>query len=276
MAASILDEIVAYKRTFLEAAQGKQPLSDIKKMASDAPPARGFRKSLETSDEWPVRVIAEVKKGSPSKGVIRDDFDPLIIAESYAEHGAAAISVLTDEHYFLGHLDFLTAIHDHLPATPLLRKDFTIGEYQIYEARASGASAILLIAAILDKHQLRDYRQLAESLGMDALTEVHLEKEADLVAELGARLIGINNRNLHDFSVDLAHTERIINLLGAGGASDEFLFVAESGIRSGQDVIRLKDAGARAILVGETFMREREPGGALQRLLQEALSAQDT
>ncbi len=274
MAASILEEIVAYKKEFVEAARRVRPLESLKNEVLSVPPVASFRISVGSQDEFPVRVIAEVKKGSPSKGIIRQDFDPIAIANSYAENGAAAISVLTDEHFFHGHLDYLRSISASLPHTPLLRKDFTIDEYQIYEARAAGASAILLIAAILDRHQLQGFRDLAESLGMDALTEVHLESEADLVTEIGTRLIGINNRNLHDFSVDLTQTQKVIQLIGSGAT--DFLFVAESGIANAEDVVTLQQAGAHAVLIGETFMREKHPGDGLRRLLEESRDLQNT
>jgi indole-3-glycerol phosphate synthase len=211
------------------------------------------------------RVIAEVKKASPSKGVIRNDFDPVWIAETYADHGAAAISVLTDEHYFQGHLDFLSEIHHNVPRVPLLRKDFTIDEFQIYEAREAGASAILLITAILDKHQLVDFRHLAEELGMAALTEVHTEAEADIAAEYGARLIGINNRDLETFEVEIARTGVIVSLLG--GRNPEFTFVGESGIFTHEDAMKMARYGCDAVLVGESLMRQKNPGEALKTLL---------
>jgi indole-3-glycerol phosphate synthase len=268
--AVILDEIVAYKREFVAHSKARLPLEELKSRMADAPPVADFRAAITKRVKLP-NVIAEIKKASPSKGVIRPDFRPREIAESYIEHGASALSVLTDEEFFQGHLDYLREIHTAFPSVPLLRKDFTIDEYQIYEAREAGASCILLIVAILDKYQLTDYRQLAEELGMAALTEVHLEKEADLAAEYGARLIGINNRDLRTFDVDLSTTERIVRLLG--GPSPEFTFVAESGIGRPEDVVYLTKLGVDAMLIGESFMRAESPGRALAELMDAASEA---
>lgn len=261
----ILDKIVAYKREFVAQRKRAVPLAEIKSRALDLPAPPDFRAAIRRGPEEDLNVIAEVKKASPSKGIIREDFDPIRIAIDYAEHETDAISVLTDEEFFKGHLDYLRRIRAEVEEVPLLRKDFTIDEYQIWEAREAGAAAILLIAGILDRYQLVDYRQLAEELDMTALTEVHLEKEADLVAELGGRIIGINNRDLRDFSVDLKQTEKIIKLLG--GVQPEFLFVAESGISRPEDVDYLREVGVDAILVGESLMRQPKPGEALLKLM---------
>lgn len=263
----ILDEIVAYKREFVAECKRRRPLTELKSRLADLAEPTNFRRAIARKNQLP-EVIAEIKKASPSKGVIREDFRPLEIAETYLDHGAAALSILTDEEFFKGHLDHLRQVHERFPAAPLLRKDFTIDEYQIYEARAAGATCILLIVAILDKYQLTDFRRLAEELGMAALTEVHLEKEADLAAEYGARLLGINNRDLRTFEVDLRTTERIITLLG--GPSPEFTFVAESGISKPEDVAYLAKLGVDAMLIGETFMRADDPGAALNSLLASA------
>lgn len=261
----ILDEIVNYKREFVAQRKRVLPQAELKKLMADAPAPLDFAAAITRKKSEPMRVISEVKKASPSKGVIREDFDPVAIAADYAEHQTNAISVLTDEKFFRGHLDFLRQVRREVPQVPLLRKDFTIDEYQIFEAREAGASAVLLITGILDRHQLVDYRQLANELGMAALTEVHLEREADLAAELGAPIIGINNRDLRTFQVDLHQTQRIMELLG--GPQEGFTFVAESGIRSHKDVEYLHSIGADAILVGESLMREKQPGKALERLL---------
>jgi indole-3-glycerol phosphate synthase len=262
--AGILSEIVGYKKEFLEIAKRRRSQPEIKSRINQASDIVPFAEKLRGS-ECGVRVIAEVKKASPSKGIIRQDFDPVWIAEAYADHGAAAISVLTDEHFFQGHIDFLRSIHRQVPAVPLLRKDFTIDEYQIYEAREAGASAVLLITAILDKHQLVDFRDLAETLGMAALTEVHTEAEADVAAEYGARLIGINNRDLQTFDVDITRTGAIITLLG--GRSPEFTFVGESGIFTYDHAMQMAGYGCDAVLVGESLMRQPDPGEALDDLL---------
>lgn len=258
--AQILDDIVAYKREFLEHTRRNCSLAEIKSRLNDSPGESppDFAGNIRRQPDGPLNVIAEVKKASPSKGIIRADFDPVKIAESYSRHSASAISVLTDEEFFKGSLDFLRSIRAALPAMPLLRKDFTIDEYQIYEAREAGASAVLLIATILDKHQLTDYRELATELGMAALVEVHSEREADLVAETGAKIIGINNRNLQTFEVDLAQTERVMKLLGA--PLDGVTFVGESGIYTREDAAQMESYGTDAILVGESLMKLDEPG----------------
>lgn len=261
----ILDKIVAYKQEFVAHCKRTAPLADIKSRALDLPVPPDFRAAIHRGADEDLNIIAEVKKASPSKGVIREDFDAVRIAIDYAEHQADAISVLTDEEFFQGHLDYLRQIRAEVEETPLLRKDFTIDEYQIYEAREAGAAAILLITGILDKFQLVDYRQLAEELGMAALTEVHLESEADRAAELGARMIGINNRDLQTFEIDLKQTEKIIRLLG--GVRPGFIFVAESGISKPAHVDYLRVVGVDAILVGESLMREPKPGVALHKLL---------
>lgn len=263
----ILEEIVAYKREFVNAAKSRRPLTELKSALADIAPAADFVAAIKREGALP-QVIAEIKKASPSKGVIREDFRPLAIADSYTKNGAAALSILTDEEFFKGSLSYLEEVHGHYPDVPLLRKDFTIDEYQIYEAYVAGASCVLLIAAILDKYQLVDYRQLAEELGMAALTEVHLEKEADLAAEHGARLIGINNRNLRTFEVDLATTARIVEFLG--GPQPDFTFVAESGIATPSDVVYLAATGVDAMLIGESFMRAEDPGRALRELMEQA------
>lgn len=256
--ADILDEIVAYKREFLDTVQRKRSLTDIKARLGEVSAPPSFAQAIARKPGEPLNVIAEVKKASPSKGIIREDFNPVAIAESYAEYEASAVSVLTDEHFFQGNLDYLRAIRKNLPSLPLLRKDFTINEYQIYEAREAGASAVLLIAAILDKYQLADYRSLAEDLGMDALTEIHSEAEADLVAETGARIIGINNRNLKNFEVDIAQTQRVMRLLGAPLSG--YIFIGESGIHTSEDAELISTYGVDAILVGESLMKLKEPG----------------
>jgi indole-3-glycerol phosphate synthase len=260
----ILDKIVAYKREFVKESKQKRPLREIVARLEDCLPVPSFADAIRRKTAVP-EIIAEIKKASPSKGVIREDFDPLALAESYVSSGASAVSILTDEAFFQGHLDYLRSVHERFPSLPILRKDFVIDEYQIYEARESGASAVLLIVAILDKHQLVDFRSLAEELGMSALTEVHREAEADIAAEMGARIIGINNRDLRTFEVDLRTTEQIVRLLG--GPSPDFVFVSESGISTPEDVVSLSKIGVDALLIGETFMRAQDPGAALRALV---------
>ncbi|MBM3859838.1 MAG: indole-3-glycerol phosphate synthase TrpC [Verrucomicrobia bacterium] len=208
-----------------------------------------------------IALIAEVKKASPSAGVICPDFDPVRIARAYEQAGAAAISVLTDREFFQGNIEYLQQIRA-VVKLPLLRKDFIIEELQIYEAAACGADAVLLIAAILDDQQLRDFRAIAEHLQLAALVEVHDEIELDRALAAGAHLIGINNRNLATFTVSLATTEKL-----AARISNDRLIVAESGIHTRADVERVARAGAKAILVGESLMRSGDIAGKVKELI---------
>jgi indole-3-glycerol phosphate synthase len=209
-----------------------------------------------------VAIIAEVKKASPSKGVICADFRPVDIAVNYQQNGAQAISVLTDVDFFQGALVYLMQVRDAV-ALPVLRKDFIIDDLQIEEAHAHGADAILLIAAILDLNQLRDYRACARQYGMDVLVEVHDERETELALQAGSDLIGINNRNLKDFSVDIGTTFRLKKLIPQG-----IPVVSESGLQSADDFRRLRDAGITAALVGETLMRAGADSPLLRSLRQ--------
>ncbi len=222
----------------------------------DAP--RGFIRSLGKKNT--VAIIAEAKKASPSKGLIEPNFDPVRIAESYEKNGASAISVLTDRKFFQGELAFLPQIRKAVNL-PVLRKDFIIDPLQIKEAHSVGADAILLIAAILTTGQLSEFRLQAESMGMDVLVEVHDEAELEKTLASGARLIGINNRNLHDFSVSLETTFRLRALIPA-----DIPVVSESGIAQKEDIIRLKEAGVCAALIGESLMRAGKEGTLLHQL----------
>lgn len=260
----ILRKIVEYKQDELASAKSRRSLAELKSRCADAPPVRGFRQSLERVDEaGRTALIAEVKKGSPSRGVIRADFDPVAIAGIYAQHGAACLSVLTDEHFFLGHLDYLARIRNAVNI-PLLRKDFIFDEYQIREARAAGADAILLIAAMLDLSRLRDFIAIARDLALDVLLEVHDEEELETALATDCRLVGINNRNLRTFEVDLGTTERLCALMPSGRFP-----VAESGIHTRDDVLRLRTAGARAFLIGESLVREPDIGAKVLEILGE-------
>jgi indole-3-glycerol phosphate synthase len=259
----ILKKIVAHKRDEVAAAKAEFPLDRLRdrlELVEDKP--RGFIQALRIMGEsGGTAIIAEVKKGSPSKGIIRADFDPLTIAEIYQTHGATCLSVLTDEKFFLGHLNYLGLIREQV-SLPLLRKDFICDPYQIYEARAYGADAVLLIAAMLDLQQLRDFAALAAELKLDVLLEVHDEAELDLALQTDCELIGINNRSLRTFVTDLGTTERLRPLLPL-----DRLVVAESGINNRADVERLLKAGAGAFLVGESLMREADIGAKLEELL---------
>ncbi len=254
----ILDDIIANKKEELAETKRRVSLSDVKARAAEAGPTRGFGDALSGKE---IRLITEVKKASPSKGVIRPDFDPLAIAGTYAEAGAACLSVLTEQKFFQGRLEYLGAIRKSV-ALPLLRKDFIIDEYQIFEARAAGADAILLIAACLERHQIEEYIGIAKQLGLDVLVESHTYKELDTSLLAGAELVGINNRDLATFKVSLQTT---IDLLS--DVPDDRTVVSESGIMTRADVLKLRQAGVDAILVGEGLMRERDIGKKVKELL---------
>ncbi len=255
----ILDEIVAHKKEELAGTKRRTPLADVKARARDAGPVRGFGAALATGGG--IRLIAEVKKASPSKGVIRQDFDPLAIAEVYASSGASCLSVLTEAKYFQGDLAYLGAIRRSV-GLPLLRKDFIVDEYQVVEARAAGADAILLIAACLEHRQLEDYLGAAADLGLDVLVESHTGKELDRSLRAGARIVGINNRDLATFRVSLQTTFDLLRDI-----PEERTVVSESGIGTRDDVARLERAGVDAVLVGESLMREKDIGKKVRELL---------
>ena len=258
---TILDDILEHKRHEVEDARRRISASEMAARAeARTEPPRGFRRTLEAAPA--PAVIAELKKRSPSRGEIRPDFDPVECAKAYVEGGAAALSVLTDERFFGGHLDFLGRVREQV-SLPLLRKDFIVDRYQIDESRYSGADAVLLIVAALADEELVDLQAYAADRKLDALVEVHDEMEMERALASGAEWIGVNNRNLATFEVDPATTER----LGAAVAEREGVFlVAESGIHTRDDVDRLFGAGARAFLVGESLMREPDLGMALDRL----------
>jgi indole-3-glycerol phosphate synthase len=258
---SILDEIRAHKEQEVAARQTQRPLPDVVAACNDAPPVRRLKDALAASHHDPIRLIAEVKRRSPAKGDLRPDADAPSLAATYAEAGAAAVSVLTDERYFSGADADLVAVRARVPI-PILRKDFTITTYQIYEARALGADAILLIASMLSDDLIETFLDTAGRLGLDALVEVHSEQEARRAARLGAPIIGINNRDLTDFSVDLGTTERIRPLLPA-----HTTIVAESGILTRQDVLRVQAGGAHAVLVGEALVTAPDSAANLRELL---------
>jgi indole-3-glycerol phosphate synthase len=255
----ILDEIIAHKKEELTETKRALTFSDVKAKASNASPVRGFNKALSNSGE--IRLIAEVKKASPSKGVIREDFDPVLIAKTYEGAGASCLSILTEQKYFQGSLAYLGDVRKAVNL-PLLRKDFIIDEYQIFEARAAGADAILLIAACLERSRIEDYLGIAKQLGLDVLVESHTYKELDKVLLAGAQLVGINNRDLTTFRVDLQTTLDLLKDI-----PDDRMVVSESGIKDRADVVRLQQAGVDAILVGEGLMREQDIGMKVKELL---------
>jgi len=249
----ILDTIAARKRE--EVAELRR--RGIPGPERDVDPPRGFSRAL--TDFSGVAIIAEAKKASPSKGIIQPDFDPVRIAKSYKEGGAQAMSVLTDVDFFQGSIDFIPLVRETVDL-PVLRKEFIIDPLQIREASQYGADAILLIAALLEKEAMRDFRQMAEELGMDVLVEVHDEAELESALAAGSRLIGINNRNLNDFSVDLNITFHLKRIVPEG-----LPVVSESGIASPDDIRRLRGAGVSAVLIGESLMRSTESGATLRR-----------
>ena len=259
----ILNKIVAVKREEIAAAQRKKPLDMVRADAESRLLTRDFEGALRAKiAKGQPAVIAEIKKASPSKGVIREDFVPADIAQSYAEHGAACLSVLTDRDFFHGSADYLKQARASCDL-PVLRKDFMVDVYQVYEARVMGADCILLIAACLDDAQMAELEALAHSLGMAVLVEVHDGAELDRALKLKTRLLGINNRNLRTFEVSLSNT---LDLLPR--VPTDRLLVTESGILSGADVKTMRDAGVHAFLVGEAFMRAPDPGVALAALFQ--------
>ena len=257
----ILDKIVAVKHQEVAAAQKRKPLDVVRADAESRILTRDFVGAMRAkiSAGLPA-VIAEVKKASPSKGVLRADFIPADIAQSYAEFGAACLSVLTDVQFFQGGVDYLKQARASCQL-PVLRKDFMVDAYQIYESRAMGADAVLLIAACLDDAQMRDFEAIARGLDMAVLVEVHDQAELERALKLKTPLIGINNRNLKTFEVSLDTTLALRSLVGA-----DRIVVTESGIQTRDDVLRMGAAGVNAFLVGEAFMRADEPGQALAQL----------
>ncbi len=257
----ILDEILQHKRCEVQDQCRTVPLAMLQERIVQCAAPRGFGAALRRQAAVGTAIIAEVKKGSPSKGIIRADFDPCDIARRYQAAGATCLSVLTDQRFFMGSLAYLEAIAE-IVSLPLLRKDFVIDSYQIYEARAAGADAVLLIAAALAQDVLAELASVATDLGLDVLLEVHNEDELERALQLPVELIGINNRDLKTFHTDLAVTERLLPLI-----PPDRLVVAESGLRCRADIRRLQQAGAEAFLIGESLMREADFEYKLQELL---------
>ena len=263
---TILDDIIKYKRTeeLPRQMEIREPAM-VQAEAALAPQPNDFVAALRASSR--VALIAEAKKASPSKGLLRPNFDPVELATTYANNGAAAISVLTDARYFQGKLDYLTQIKQHLAqnndrVVPVLRKDFIFHPYQVHEARAAGADALLLIAAVLKDKEMADLLALTRKLGMTALIEVHNKQELERVLPLQPRLVGLNNRNLHNFSVDLNTCIELHQYV-----PDEVCFVAESGIHTAADVVRLAQEGVDAILVGEALVKAKDVGAKVSELV---------
>ncbi len=262
---NILEKIVWHKETEVDKMRDRLPLIKLRQQVKNAAPPKNFIAALQNSKLKPA-LIAEVKKASPSKGIIRSDFDPLKIAQSYQENKATCLSVLTDTEFFGGSFDNLNKIRTSVDL-PLLCKEFIIYPYQIYLARANGADAILLIAAILNDKDLSYFVKIINSLGMTALVEVHTLAEFDRVLAIeGVRLIGINNRNLEDFSVNLETTCSLLKLRKDPVEAKGILVVSESGLHTREDLEKVKKAGADAVLIGESLVKQPDPGLAIELL----------
>ncbi|BAY16930.1 indole-3-glycerol phosphate synthase [Anabaenopsis circularis NIES-21] len=262
----ILEEIVWHKQQEVAQMQQELPLTAVQNQLSAAPPVRDFLKALQENSHHPS-LIAEVKKASPSRGIIRADFDPVAIAQSYQKGGAACLSVLTDENFFQGSFNNLRLVRSQV-TLPLLCKEFIIDPYQIYLARTAGADAVLLIAAILSDQELQSFLQIIHDLGMTALVEVHTLAELDRVLTLNnLRLVGINNRNLEDFTVDLKTTQQLLSQRQQQLQSFRITFVSESGIYTPADLSFVAEVGARAVLVGESLVKQHDVEQSVQILL---------
>ena len=257
---SILQRILQRKSEEIAAGKTIKPLAELAVQMRNCAPPRGFEKALRQALAKGPGVIAEIKKASPSAGVIREDFQPAAIARSYQAAGAACLSVLTDRDYFQGDARYLQEARDAC-SLPVLRKDFIIDPWQIAESRVMGADCILLIAAALEQAVMHELLNLAKESGMDVLIEVHDETEMERTLRLDHDLIGVNNRNLNTFETSLATSERLKKMLTGGQ-----LLVTESGIRTAADVKRMQESGINAFLVGEAFMRVEDPGSALKRM----------
>ncbi len=262
----ILEEIIWEKDREIDLARQKVPLETLRSQIQDLPPTLEFIAALRSVTPTPA-VIAEVKKASPSKGVIRENFDPVAIAHAYASGGASCLSVLTDKTFFQGGFEVLVDVRQAVDL-PLLCKEFILSPYQLYQARAAGADAILLIAAILSDQDLDYLRKAAKALSLDVLVEVHDEQELERVLNLGGfPLIGINNRDLASFETDLATTERLMQRFGQQLSQAGTLLVSESGLFTRQDLDRVQSAGASAVLVGEALMRQQDVEAGLRSLI---------
>lgn len=255
-----LQNIVAYKKAELASQKRRVSLVDVQLRSRDVEAARAFLKNFKAGQ---INIIAEIKKASPSAGILCDNFRPRDVAQEFAAHGAAALSILTDEHFFMGSLGLISAIKKivHLPC---LRKDFTLDEYQIYEARAAEADSVLLIVAILDDHQLRDYQALARELGMMALVEVHNADEIERALKIGPDLVGMNNRDLKTFKTSVATSKNLAAAIPSGIKK-----ISESGLDSHLQLAELCKLGCDGFLIGEALMKAKHPGKKLKEFLGE-------
>ncbi|MBX9255676.1 indole-3-glycerol phosphate synthase TrpC [Desmonostoc muscorum CCALA 125] len=264
----ILEEIVLHKKQEVAQMQQELPLASLQQQLIVAPTVRNFLSALQENPNRPS-LIAEVKKASPSRGIIRADFDPVAIAQAYERGGAACLSVLTDQKFFQGSFDNLRAVRQHI-SLPLLCKEFIIDPYQIYLAWTAGADAVLLIAAILSDQELQDFLRVIHELGMNALVEVHTLAELDRVLKLDdLRLVGINNRNLEDFTVDLGITQQLLTQRQQYLQSLDITVVSESGLYTPADLSLVAEAGVRAVLVGESLLKQSDVEQAVRSLLSE-------
>ena len=257
---SYLDKIIETKALVVAEQKAQESLKEIHSKASDSSPPKGFIDAIRKRDQQGlVSVIAEIKKASPSKGIIRKKFLPQEIAQQYEKKNATCLSILTVEEYFQGSLNYLESIRASVNL-PLLRKDFMIDEYQIYQSKAYGADCILLIASVLTDAQLQEYKEIAESIGLDVLVEIHNKDELRRITPIDFSLIGINNRNLSTFEVDLNTTKELSSEI------EDKLVVSESGIKTNEDIDKILSFGVLNFLVGESFMRAEDPGEALEKL----------
>jgi indole-3-glycerol phosphate synthase len=270
VSADLLATIVAGTRRIVEVRQQRESRADVERRALAQPARPGrFQAALARTDR--INVIAECKRRSPSRGVLRGAYDPVAIATAYGEAGAAAISVLTEATFFDGSLEHLVAVRQAVPELPILRKDFIVSEYQLLEARAGGADAVLLIVAALRPVELKVLHDHAVALGLDALVEVHDGTELAIALDVGARVVGINNRNLRTLAVDVSASDALIEAI-----PPDIVAVSESGLSTSDDLLRLRQLGYRAFLIGERFMTAGEPGSALKGLLEACDNTKDT
>ena len=255
----ILSRIIEEKRREVEEAKERKSLEDLIREVKGICVKSSFKKNISRPHH--INLIAEIKKASPSKGILRGDFNPAKIAITYQANGASALSVLTDERFFEGRLEYINKVKESI-SLPVLRKDFIIDEYQIYESVAAGADAILLIGEILSTNEMTGFYELATSLGLDVLTESHTEEDLEKALASGASIIGINNRDLHNFRVDLSVTQKLVRLIPQNKVR-----VSESGIRTHEDVMFLKSLGVNAVLIGEAFMESSDIAAKMRELM---------